>query len=113
LQDIKRSLQSESREQKEKNIENLVSKTTSMLENFAPDQLQSVVSAITSKIVVELQSDTQHRFERMQSSLKDSIVENSKQVDQLEQIIVELKSNQPLAKDPFNKTASFKLEDDK
>jgi len=54
---------------------------------------------------------------QMQSSFKESLIENTKNVDKLEQIIVDLKHDniRPEAKDkhsfdPLNKTASFKLE---
>jgi len=106
----------ESNAQKERDIQKLVSKTTKILENFAPDQLSSVVSNITSKIVEELQNENNYKMDKMHSSLKESLVENSKNVDKLEQIIVELKHENIRAEskekqlDPFNKTASFKLD---
>jgi len=106
----------DSNAQKERDIQKLVAKTTKILENFAPDQLSSVVSNITSKIVEELQNENNYKMEKMHSSLKESLIENSKNVDKLEQIIIELKHDniRPESKeykfDQFNKTASFKLD---
>jgi len=98
---------------RDKKIEDLVNKTSSIVNKLEHNNVNVAIQEITEKILNELKFDNDSRLEHVQSTLKDGLRENSNSLHHLEKQIAELKDERGSGdlNIGFNKTASFKFED--
>lgn len=97
---------------RDKKIEDLVNKTSSIVSKLEHNNVGTAIQEITDRILHELKFDNESRLEHVQSTLKDGLKENANSLHHLEKQIADLKEER--AGDlhiGFNKTASFKFED--
>lgn len=96
---------------RDRKIEDLVNKTSSIVSKLENNNVNSAIQEITDKILHELKFDNESRLDHVQSTLKEGLKENANSLHQLEKQIADLKDEKGDSNMGFNKTASFKFEE--